>query len=274
MGRGPRDPNRKYHDRVAPIYDSMFEGSPYWDLFRTLTWETIKEHLPPDQKGEILDAGGGTGYWAIRLAKSGYRVVLSDYSQGMLDTAAKKIAKLSPPIQLPMTVSDLQDLKEFEDGRFRMVVAQGDPLSIVERTDRALAAVFRVLEPGGVLIGSVDNIYSGIDHFLQDDKLDGLLAYLRNGRTRWRAKREGEDFELRTFRESSIRKLVEAAGLTVIRIQGKVHLPWRRYPALLEDNRNLKRALEIERLLTQDPTMMGQASHLEVIARRPDTSLQ
>lgn len=270
MGRGPRDPNRKYHDRVAPIYDSMFEGSAYWELFRTLTWETIKEFLPADlKKGEILDAGGGTGYWAIRLAKSGCRVVLSDYSPGMLDTAAKKVAKLSPPIDLPMTVSDLQDLKEFEDGRFQMVVAQGDPLSIVERTDRALAAVHRVLEPGGVLIGSVDNIYSGIDQYLQDGALDKLHAHLKSGRTRWRAKKEGEDFELRTFRESSIRKLVEAAGLTVVRIQGKVHLPWRRHPALLEDRQNMKRALEIERLLTQDPTMMGQASHLEVIAKKP-----
>lgn len=268
MSRGNRDPNRKYHNRVAPIYDSMFEGSEYWELFRTLTWETIKEFLSADQKGEILDAGGGTGYWAIRLAKSGYKVVLSDFSPGMLDAAEKKVAKLSPPIQLPMAVSDLQDLKEFEDGRFRMVVAQGDPLSIVERTDRALAAVHRVLEPGGVLIGSVDNIYSGLDQFLQEDKLDELLTHLRSGRTRWRAKREGEDFELRTFRESSIRKLVEAAGLTVVRIQGKVHLPWRRYPALLEDGKNMKLALEIERALTKDPTMLGQASHLEVIAKK------
>ena len=32
----------RYHDRVARLYDGMYDGSRYWDLYRAITWRHLK----------------------------------------------------------------------------------------------------------------------------------------------------------------------------------------------------------------------------------------
>jgi ubiquinone/menaquinone biosynthesis C-methylase UbiE len=39
----------------------------------------------------VLDAGGGTGRWTIRMAKKARKAVLMDLSEGMLKVAADRI---------------------------------------------------------------------------------------------------------------------------------------------------------------------------------------
>ena len=64
---------KDYYDRTALEYDNEYDV-PYWKLYHEIIWENIKLFLPKNKDAIILDAGGGTGYWAIRLAQYGYKV--------------------------------------------------------------------------------------------------------------------------------------------------------------------------------------------------------
>jgi hypothetical protein len=68
--RGNRDASRRYHDRVARQYDSIYDD-PYWEFHDELTWRLIKPFLPRDAAARCADLGCGTGKWGLRLLKSG-----------------------------------------------------------------------------------------------------------------------------------------------------------------------------------------------------------
>lgn len=74
---------KEFYDKAAKDYDKEYE-EPYWRLYQEITWQNIRRFLPKRKNAVILDAGGGTGFWAIRLARLGYHVVLTDISKNML----------------------------------------------------------------------------------------------------------------------------------------------------------------------------------------------
>jgi len=83
---------RAYFDQLAQDYDASLP----WDelterIYDELTWHHIEPYLP--SAGLVLDAGGGTGKWAIPIAERGLKVVLLDLSEGMLEVARRKIEK-------------------------------------------------------------------------------------------------------------------------------------------------------------------------------------
>ncbi len=77
-----------HHDGWAATYDADIAGMI---LYNMITLDNIRRFVPEDRDGVILDAGGGTGFWAIQLAEMGYRVVLTDISPGMLDKARARV---------------------------------------------------------------------------------------------------------------------------------------------------------------------------------------
>jgi len=63
-----REAEDEYHRKIGddPVYDEI-------------TWSYIEPFLP--KQGRILDAGGGAGVWAIKMAeKKNCHVVLSRYN--------------------------------------------------------------------------------------------------------------------------------------------------------------------------------------------------
>ena len=89
MARRNRPPVQRYHDRVARRYDASYDDA-YWQFHDALTWAYLKPHLPADQAAPVLDLGCGTGKWALRLIKSGYRVACVDISGAMVAQANMK----------------------------------------------------------------------------------------------------------------------------------------------------------------------------------------
>lgn len=82
---------RAFHDEDAPQYDLRYESDPFFGrIYEPVTWGNIKRFLP-GPGSRILDAGGGTGRWAIPLAGMGYRVTLTDIFRGMLQVAQEKV---------------------------------------------------------------------------------------------------------------------------------------------------------------------------------------
>jgi hypothetical protein len=60
LSQGGNEANRRYHDRVASRYDSIYEDA-YWDFHDRITWNHIKPFLPANTAAQTMDLGTGTG---------------------------------------------------------------------------------------------------------------------------------------------------------------------------------------------------------------------
>jgi SAM-dependent methyltransferase len=256
----------EFYDRHAERYDdTYFAGEPYWEFYRARVWETLKPHLPREAGAPVLDAGGGTGHWTLRLAKSGYRVTLLDVSRRMLEVARRKIA-VSGLTVADVRHGDIAGLEGLPDEHFALALAEGDPISCCSSPREAARALHRVLRPGGRVVASVDGTWAGLSYYLEKGHVEELERYVRDGRTWWLAHRAEERFPLHTFTPDSLRTLFERAGFRVLRITGKTVLPVRKHPELLRDPQSFRRLLRLERSLAAEPALLGGAAHLVIEA--------
>src|ERR1700709_1457533 len=91
----PRDGSRRYHDRVARQYDSIYDD-PYWEFHDELTWRQTKPHLPRDANAALADLGCGTGKWGLKLLKSGFSVSFVDHWGSMVEQTRAKVEAMGP----------------------------------------------------------------------------------------------------------------------------------------------------------------------------------
>src|SRR3954454_17356063 len=155
--RGPRDASRRYHDRVARQYDSIYDD-PYWEFHDQLTWRMIKPHLPRDLSAACCDLGCGTGKWGLKLLKSGFATTFVDHAAAMVEQARQKAEELGPKAKrATFVVADIVDLAPLPSQSFALTLAMGDPLSICSDPQRAANEMFRITGSGGVVIATADN---------------------------------------------------------------------------------------------------------------------
>jgi len=171
-----KDRLRAVYDRVSGRYDFQHGLT----TFRTdqrgrriLVRHTVKEG------SLVLDAGGGTGSTTLLAADavgSTGKVVLLDFSSGMMDVARKRIKRARLDDRVELTSGDMMQLP-FEDDVFDTVLSTysvcplGDPAA-------AMKELVRVLKPGGLL---------GIAHSAaQSDTVFGRMgAWIEKLAWRW-----------------------------------------------------------------------------------------
>ena len=124
-----------------------------WGLDKRWRWEAARECLA-SQPERILDLGCGTGDLAIsiaRLAKNDTEVIGLDYSQPMLEIAARKAEPLARSKKLSFIYGDADNLP-FPDGYFDCVGSSFSFRNLTYKNplaSRYLAEILRVLSPGG-----------------------------------------------------------------------------------------------------------------------------
>jgi len=274
---------------VAGLYDSVYGDDPYWRLLRGLAWRRLRRWLPGLPGTRCLDAGCGTGFWGLRLIRSGLDADFLDLSRAMLDQAALKIARLGRPLAAhgawarggPEPVpaleagasalwhASLDGLGHLPAGAYALVVGQGDPLGCAENPGRALDGLARLLAPGGVMALSVDGRWPGAEPLLAAGDVEGLEDFLEEGRTRWRTDRPGERYPLATFTPGGLRALCRARGLEILSLVGVTVLPLRRHRALLADRGRRLALARLEERLNAEESLLGGAAHLEITVRKP-----
>src|SRR6478672_5006125 len=110
MARNRNDASRRYHDRVARQYDSIYDD-PYWEFHDELTWRSIKPHLPRQHSAACADLGCGTGQWGLKLLKSGYSVTFVDNAASMIEQTRGKVEAMGPRAKRGnLMVADIVDL--------------------------------------------------------------------------------------------------------------------------------------------------------------------
>lgn len=167
----------KYYDEKAPHYDGEYK-TPFYKLYNCITWDNICRFLP--ETGVILDAGGGTGEWSIKLAEKGFDVVLTDISRGMLRQACLKIEEKKLDTITVKRV-DICDMSCFADNTFDMVIVQGDPISYCGNPEKAVKEVYRVLKDNKYCVASVDNKH----HIILKSLIKKKMGHIGYGPSNW-----------------------------------------------------------------------------------------
>ncbi len=262
------DRSRKYHDRVARQYDSIYED-PYWEFHDELTWRLIKPHVPRDLTSHCADLGCGTGKWGLKLLKSGFATHFLDSSAAMIEQTRAKVEAMGPKAKrATLLVGDIVEMPDVPADTFALVLAMGDPLSICSDPQRAANEMARITKKGGIVIATADNKLAAIDHYVERGNLAALEEFIKTNRTHWLTADEQERFELTTFTPASLSKLFERSGFDIISIAGKSVIPVRSNRKLLEQEDSIERLLRMESELAKDPAAAARAGHLQVVARK------
>lgn len=253
------------HDWWAETYDSDIAGMV---LYNRITLDNIRRFLPEDRDGVILDAGGGTGFWAIQLAEMGYRVVLTDISTGMLEKARENVSARGLDDRIDIKFSDIRHMSEFSDSQFAMVISEGDPVSYCGDHEAAVREFARVVRRGAAVIVSVDNRVRGLNWLRQSDDLEAVERLIEQGKVIVPHERDEFRYEVHAFTPTEIMQLFESNGLSVERILGKPVIAGQIGLSNSTEPEVQERLCEIELRYCDDPAFYPLGGHLEIAGRK------
>ena len=263
------------YDSVAKEYDSAYKGVR-WDIYDMITWTCIESYLPkvtPREKALILDAGGGTGKWTARIASLGYKVILLDISEAMLNIAEEKLTKLNLLGQVELKKGDITEIP-FPDECFDFILCEGDPLSYsVEKHELAIWNLARVAKKGAIVQIGVDNFFRVLFSPYRKTKDIGMvLGKIREMLKNRMVFRDPYNLPVYPFTIYELKEKLAKAGLEVVRVLGKpvtfCLIPsedWGKYDADPKLREELV-ALEKELMAFEELACLGE--HIHVIAKK------
>jgi S-adenosylmethionine-dependent methyltransferase len=221
-------------------------------FLRELLQSQLAELIPGESRAlDIVDLGGGTGGLAAELAGKGHRVTVVDPSPDALASLERRAADAKLTSRITGVQGDAADLVRLVGERSADVVVCHRVLEVVDAPAEALAAMAKVLRPGGV----VSLLVSQRHALVLSQALGGHIALAR--RTFADAGR---------FDHDQVIGLVQRAGFTVLASHGigaiADHVP----EALIDADAYAELgALESE--ISQDQALRALAPQLHVFAQ-------
>ena len=267
----------EYYDRHAKSYSPR--GFSPDDTRNSLyfadqiLWHFLKKYAPRKKSSLILDAGAGTGDWALLFAKLGYRrMVLADISSGMLDEARRKFEGLET-VDVSFVRSDISKLKEFATGTFDFVYSQYDAVSLCLRPRAAVKALARVAKDGAYVIASMDTKFARVPRLIERWKLSQAVELLKTSIAvdawdEW----EDQEYPSRPLTWEELAEYFEEAGLQVVEVIGaEVFTSYIRKSVLdrLKADPKARRILiKIELEHCTNRSLVNMAGHLQMVGLR------
>jgi S-adenosylmethionine-dependent methyltransferase len=225
-----------------------------------VVWEALRPVLDADTS-DVLDIGGGTGGFAVRVAELGHRVRVVDPSPDALAALDRRARESGVADRVTGQQGDLSNLLDVADpGSVDVVLCHG-VLEVVDDPAAALATITEVLRPGGVLSLLVAQRHAAVvaramaGHFQQARAL--LDSAEQHGRAGHRFTREELD------------ALLPAAGLTPTAVHAVRVFADLVPGSLLELEPGSTAALvDLEHAVAERPEYLPLAAQIHVIAKR------
>jgi len=259
-----------YYNGKSKGYDEFFDML-YYKVFDTITWRYIEPYVPINPDALVLDAGGGTGRWAIRMAKKGCKVILMDISEGMLQIAAKKVEEENLQHKITIKKGDITKTG-YADETFDMILCE-HALFLFKDPDIVLKEFKRILKTKAPLIISVHNRYvqalASLPEKPSSNKVDDALNILL--RKKYGTMTENGKVKIYTWTPNEFPAMLKRNGFQVEKIIGKgITMPLRISKELFMKKKYLddlfNQILQFELTLCEKPDALALAGHLQAIA--------
>ena len=224
-----------------------------------VVWEVLSAGLArqAERRGQatldVVDLGGGTGGFAVPLARLGHRVTVVDPSPDALVSLERRAAEDGVSERVRAVQGDLGSVFDAVAKESADAVLCHGVLEVADDPAEGMGAAARVLRPGGlvsVLAASRDGL---VVARALGGNIAGALAALRGPTPR-------------RFTEDALVELLRAAGLEVVSRHG-VLLFADLVPTAAADDPDL---IELEVATASRPEFRALATRLHVLAARPD----
>lgn len=226
----------------------------------SVVWDVVRPLVEGGDGIDVLDIGGGTGGFAVRVAGLGARVTVVDPSPDALASLGRRARELD--VEVSAQQGDLATLLDAVGPQSADVVLCHGVLEVVEDPAAALATLRAVLRPGGALSLLVAQRHAAVvaramaGHFAQALALLDASPGERDGRS-------GHRF---TATEASV--LVERAGFSVESVHGVRVFADLVPGSLLDLEPGATAALvDLERAVSERPEYLPLAAQLHLLAR-------
>jgi S-adenosylmethionine-dependent methyltransferase len=136
--------------------------TPWARLRRNQSHFNLSRHIETSQSLHILDAGGGDGNDAIRLAEQGHTVTLLDFSEEMLEEAGRTAEIRGISEKITFQQADVIEVGElFPKPEFDVILCH-NVVPYVDDIETLLIALWQSLLPTGILSLVGVNRYSEV----------------------------------------------------------------------------------------------------------------
>ena len=160
---------------------------------------------------DIVDAGGGTGGFAVPLAGLGHRVTIIDPSPDSLAAAQRRAAEMDVPLRAVQ--GDAADLVGVAGRESADLVLCHSVLEYVDSPPAAMAAIAAVLRPGGAVSVLAASAVAAVIHRALAGRFDEARRLLTGISTTGPAGGGGAAEPSRRFTLAGVAGLIEDAGL-------------------------------------------------------------
>jgi len=259
-----------YYDEKAKKYDDIF-NTLYFKIYDAVTWKFLEPYLPTNPEAKVLDAGGGTGRWAVRMAAKGCKVVLMDCSMGMLGVAKERVEDNHLQVCVDLKKCSITNTG-YPDGCFDFVLCE-HALFLFKDSEILLRELGRILKKGARLVVSAQNRYvqalSTIGGNPNASNVERAVEILRSEEQQWITK-DGK-VEIYTHTPDEFRGMLSRNGFKVEKIVGKgVTMPLRiRQEQFMERHfpqELFNQILAFELAVCEKPDALALAGHMQAIA--------
>jgi SAM-dependent methyltransferase len=208
----------------------------------------------------VLDVGGGTGGFAVRVAGLGHRVTVVDPSPDALAALSRRAREVGVDVTgLQGDLSDLASLVDDAD-----VVLSHGVLEVVDDPAAALATIAEVLRPGGVLSLLVAQRHAAVVARAMAGHFQQARSLLDSSEPSGQSGRSG-----RRFTREELDALLPAAGLEPTAVHAIRVFSDLVPGSLLDLEPGATQALvELEHAVAERPEYLPLAAQIHVIAKR------
>ena len=236
---------------------------PAANVRTAVVWEVLSTLLR--EAGQVVvDAGGGTGGFAVPLAEAGHKVTVVDPSPDSLAALQRRAAERS--LDVAALQGDLGDLPPLGPAPRAYGGLPHPALVVVAPPAAAVAALAGVLRSGGRLSLLVANRDAAVLARALAGRPDEAAHALTDPAGRWGA----ADGTARRWTPAAITELVEAAGLHVEQVHGVRCVSDLVPSAVLDTEPGAAAALlALERRLSDSSPFRDLATQVHVLARKP-----
>jgi ubiquinone/menaquinone biosynthesis C-methylase UbiE len=251
-------------------------SNEWGELERLRTQAILARRFPP-APAVILDVGGGTGAYAVPLAKQGYEVHLIDPVELHLEQS-RSYAIASGVALASITQGDARHL-DFPSSSADAVLLLGPLYHLVEQSDRvqALLEVRRILRPRGVLFAAavcrfaslIDGLSRG---FFRDSEFRKIVAAdLACGLHRNPTNHPAYFTTAYFHRPEELASEVGDAGFADIQILAIEGPAWSTalFRETWNDTVQRQSLMEFLSFIEGEPSVQGASAHLMAVAYRP-----